>query len=277
VRQVEKSGSKSQIQEKDSLLGIESGLSAVKTAKKTKKKAPPQKVKTLDTELQVPQEHGMHDITPPEQTKLDGPKTEPLPAMHSSPPFSPPKVTNPHSPKPTNQLKISLEQCLQTTLDANPSSQLSSTPFKPNPSSYLTPSQPEPAKAPPLIRKAANFFDTPSRPIEPLYIASPCPATDMPTEDFVMLRRKREVFADEDLEPLPQAVARRGRGRGRGRKSRKDGAGEERSDVGEPKGGKGGKWVRFLDVGVTCPSDESDELSICKPSWVKKKDEVVGQ
>jgi hypothetical protein len=93
-----------------------------------------------------------------------------------------------------------------------------------------------------------------------------------------MLRRKREVFADEDLEPLPQAFARRGRGRARGRKSRRDGTpAVESGGVGGQRGGKGGKWVRFLDVGITCPSDESDELSICKPSWAKKKDEEVGQ
>jgi hypothetical protein len=100
----------------------------------------------------------------------------------------------------------------------------------------------------------------------------------MPTEDFVMLRRKREVFTDEDLDPMPHASATRGRVRGRGRKSRKDGAAAEESRrVGVQRGGKGGKWVRFLDVGITCPSDESDELSICKPSWMKKKGEAVRQ
>ena len=34
---------------------------------------------------------------------------------------------------------------------------------------------------------------------------------------------------------------------------------------------KGGKWVRFLDVAISCPSDESDdELAFCKPLWTKK-------
>lgn len=94
-----------------------------------------------------------------------------------------------------------------------------------------------------------------------------------------MLRRKREVFTDEDLEPLPQAFARRGRGRARGRargrESGKDGAtAEESGGVGTQRGGRGGKWVRFLDVGITCPSDESDELSICKPPWAKKGEEL---
>jgi hypothetical protein len=93
-----------------------------------------------------------------------------------------------------------------------------------------------------------------------------------------MLRRKREVFTDEDLEPLPQAFARRGRGGARGRKSGKDGAtAEESGGVGTQRGGRRGKWVRFLDVGITCPSDESDELSICKPPWAKKKGEEVGR
>ena len=31
--------------------------------------------------------------------------------------------------------------------------------------------------------------------------------------------------------------------------------------------GEGNKWVMFLDVALTCPSDESDdELAFCKPA-----------
>lgn len=41
--------------------------------------------------------------------------------------------------------------------------------------------------------------------------------------------------------------------------------------VGEKGKGKPNKWVRFLDVGISCPSDESeDELAFCKPSWTNK-------
>lgn len=106
----------------------------------------------------------------------------------------------------------------------------------------------------------------------------------MRMEDFVMLRRKREVFTDDDpLEPAPQPPAQPG-----GTKTRSGGVRAkkkvlpmetEMGDVrvegviaaGGKKKGSGEKWVRFLDVAITCPSDESDELSICKPSWSKKK------
>jgi len=109
----------------------------------------------------------------------------------------------------------------------------------------------------------------------------------MRTEDFVMLRRKREIFTDEDdLEPAPPQLTTVRRGvkakkcagsRMRDRKMKgKDKAarGDQESEVDKKKSGSE-KWVRFLDVAISCPSDESDELSICKPSWMKK--EVAGQ
>jgi hypothetical protein len=158
-----------------------------------------------------------------------------------------------------------------------------STPFKSiNPEDYITPSQSDgPAnKDPPGVRKPVSFWKSPSRPTEPFYIASPSPATDMRTEDFVMHRRKREVFTDDDLEPVPHPVPSRGKARRpRGKKEIQGGEQgkgteieEEMEEIASDRRKKkgAGKWVRFLDVAITCPSDESDELSICKPLWTKK-------
>ena len=164
----------------------------------------------------------------------------------------------------------------------------------------MTPSQsddPTINKGPPGIRRQVSFWNSPSsRSTQPIYIASPCPATDMRTEDFVMLRRKREISTDEDdLEPArPQPIVRRGgkektrvgsrvkdrRTKGKEKAAQGDQGKELESGhqvvaAVEKKKSGSGKWVRFLDVALTCPSDESDELSICKPSWTKK--EVAGQ
>lgn len=128
---------------------------------------------------------------------------------------------------------------------------------------YITPlqlgvvNQSAPPPPPPVIRKAINFWNTP----EPFYNDSPSPAADMRTDDFVMLRRKKGTLIDEIdiLEHRPATSTE-------SKEQKKNVTGR----VGE-KMNKGKKWVRFLDVGISCPSDESDdELAFCKPSWTKK-------
>lgn len=156
----------------------------------------------------------------------------------------------------------------------------------PNATDYHTPSQPDDqqSQGPPAVRKPFTYWNSPSRAVEPLYAASPSPATDMGTEDFVMLRRKRGVLTgDEESDiiehrpiedndtanlkhdkPNPWTKSKKGANKPPQRAStlKKDG---------EKGNGKPNKWVRFLDVGISCPSDESeDELAFCKPSWTSK-------
>jgi len=56
----------------------------------------------------------------------------------------------------------------------------------------------------------------------------------------------------------------------KGKEKEQPARGNQEIEVDTKKSGSG-KWVRFLDVAITCPSDESDELSICKPSCMKKE------
>ena len=139
---------------------------------------------------------------------------------------------------------------------------------------YITPSQAEIPTAPPAVRKPFTFWNSPSRASEqPFYIASPSPATDMRTDDFVMFRRTRGIIMEDEeidiLEHRPEPTHEtKDDKRGSDKKAVK------KTSVVETKTAKnkGKKWVRFLDVGISCPSDESDdELAFCKPSWVTKK------
>jgi hypothetical protein len=139
---------------------------------------------------------------------------------------------------------------------------------------YITPSQAEIPTAPPAVRKPFTFWKSPSRAAEPFYTASPSPATDMRAEDFVMLRRTRGIVEeDEETDILEHRLEPTREIRDEKRGTDKKGAKKKTSVVEkESAKNKGKKWVRFLDVGISCPSDESDdELAFCKPSWVTKK------
>jgi hypothetical protein len=134
----------------------------------------------------------------------------------------------------------------------------------------MTPSQPEINQEPPAVRKPFNFWNSPSRTVEPFYIASPSPPTDMRTEDFVMLRRKRGNFMDDEdadiLEHLDPPVTK-----GKAKSKETAASKKDPPEIRESAKNKGKKWVRFLDVGISCLSDESDdELAFCKPSWTKR-------
>jgi hypothetical protein len=144
---------------------------------------------------------------------------------------------------------------------------------------YVTPSQAEIPAAPPAVRKPFIFWNSQSRAVEqPIYIASPSPATDMRTEDFVMLRRTRGIFTEdeEDTDILEHRLETTHE-----IKDEKKGTNKKRVkkktivvEKGSAKN-KGEKWVRFLDVGISCASDESDDqLAFCKPLWTKKKRET---
>ena len=141
---------------------------------------------------------------------------------------------------------------------------------------YITPSRAEIPMAPPVVRKPFTFWNSPSRAVEqPFYIASPSPATDMRTDDFVMLRRTRGIIMeDEETDILEHRLEST-----QGIKNKKGGSdkkGVKKKTSVMEKGSaknKGKKWVRFLDVGISCPSDESDdELAFCKPLWTRKNE-----
>jgi hypothetical protein len=93
----------------------------------------------------------------------------------------------------------------------------------------------------------------------------------MNTEDFVMLRRKKGSLVDLDepdiLHHRPEPKPSKPKLETKGKHSKK------KVQTSENTKGQGNKWVKFLDVALTCPSDESDdELTFCKPSWTKKTD-----
>jgi hypothetical protein len=150
---------------------------------------------------------------------------------------------------------------------------------------YITPSQPEDqqTQGPPAVRKPFNFWNSRSEAVEPDYVASPSPTTDMRTEDFVMLRRKRGVLTESEesdiiehrriedkteanpksSQPNPWTKPKKG-----AKKPAEETATKKDTEKGKV---KVNKWVRFLDVGISCPSDESDdELAFCKPSGTNK-------
>lgn len=86
----------------------------------------------------------------------------------------------------------------------------------------------------------------------------------MRTEDFIMLRRKKvNIIEDEEGDYVLEH-----------RQTPAENMNVERESL---KNKKGRKWVRFLDVGISCPEDESDdELAFCKPEWTKKKKHESG-
>ena len=137
----------------------------------------------------------------------------------------------------------------------------------------MTPSQGESQylQNPPEVRKQLGLWKSPSRAVEPFYIASPSPATNMNYEDFVIQRRHLETPAEEGPDILELGISeaetitteRDGPMKAVTKKNSRWGS--------KGKSGRGNKWVRFLDVGISCPSDESDdELAFCKPLWTKK-------
>jgi len=139
---------------------------------------------------------------------------------------------------------------------------------------YLTPSQgrPQDIQSPPAVRKPFGFWKSPSREVGPFYIASPCPATSMNYEDFVMQRRKRETPIEEGLLEHHYSEIKAGAVNQKA-KSTNIASKEDNNTNSTDEGRKqiGNKWVRFLDVGISCPSDESDdELAFCKPLWTKE-------
>lgn len=108
--------------------------------------------------------------------------------------------------------------------------------------------------------------------MESISIASPTPVTYMQIDDFVMLRRKRDVFIDDEggdlLEHQPNLTINETEDQLMKTVMKKPSA--SKSDHGKGKA-KPNRWVRFLDVGITCPSDVSDdELDFCKPARRKK-------
>ena len=138
---------------------------------------------------------------------------------------------------------------------------------------YTLPSD-HPIKPAPVKGKEAS--QTSSKPFDLTTRSSPTAAVDPGIEDFVLFRRKRESAVDEKLEPAavkpsdtqcesPKAKPKR-------RSTRKAAAKKSTVEKEETTGNE--KWVRFLDVGISCPSDASeDELLFLKPPSTTKQSE----
>ena len=105
----------------------------------------------------------------------------------------------------------------------------------------------------------------------------------MRTDDFVMLRRKRglltgdeesDVIEHRPIEDKTIASQKPNSWTKSKREAMKVADKSARKNVAVKAGKRNGKphnWVRFLDMGISCPSDESDdELAFCKPSWTTK-------
>jgi hypothetical protein len=112
--------------------------------------------------------------------------------------------------------------------------------------------------------KSLHFTESGAGTIE-YRIDSPSP-NDTNLEDFVMFRRKAETNPDEsDICPLPPAQTQLVKEAQITRR-------ETRSSIRKKGKQKESRWVRFLDVALTCPSDESDdELLFLPPPKNAKK------
>ena len=191
----------------------------------------------------------------------------PLPAI----PFNPP------APKALSSVPVSRQRAPSHFPDLNNSQEISQIPKVEDHSAKT--SAPE-------VPKPFQFWTASNR-RNPVTRSSP-PTTDMDTEDFVMFRRTKEGDKATERSGTPTSQSRdivkgaRGQDRGRGKKGT-EGRGAGRAVKSEARGSgtgvrevvRGGtatgatkenRWVRFLDVALTVPSDESDdELDFCKP------------
>src|SRR5271170_1222260 len=128
---------------------------------------------------------------------------------------------------------------------------------------YITPSQPEDqqTQGPPALRKPFNFWNNHSGAVEAHYVASPSPATDMRTEDFLVLRRKRSVLTESEksdiiehrpiedktkANPKPSQPNPWTKPKRAAMKPAERNASKKDTEKGKA---KVNKWVRFLDVG----------------------------
>ena len=112
-------------------------------------------------------------------------------------------------------------------------------------------------------RKVLHFTDDGASSVQH-FLRSPSPTKNL--DDFVMLRRKRQPKSDESDLPhvpplLPPEVHKL--------------AGKKSSiKATDPKVRRGkqkeSRWVRFLDVALTCPSDESDDEILFLPAPARR-------
>lgn len=114
----------------------------------------------------------------------------------------------------------------------------------------------------------------------------------MNTEDFVILRHLKEDAKSLERPGTPiiksRDILRGARNKSEDYDDMEHSASDRineckglESRAGEKRGkkmeaGKGNRWVRFLDVALTVPSDESDdELDFCKPSPKHQEQQTI--
>jgi hypothetical protein len=138
---------------------------------------------------------------------------------------------------------------------------------------YITPSQPEThMRTPPLVeRKPFQYWKSPSEVMVPFLSVSPSPAIDMIQEDFVMSRRKISDLIEDDNDIIePPDTKPQGKKKGKTQISGKQSNKRGNKQTSMTKKGES-KWVRFLDVAVTCASGESDDELAVGEFMTRKK------
>jgi hypothetical protein len=119
-------------------------------------------------------------------------------------------------------------------------------------------------REPPQVRRPLSLWKDLSGITEPVDVSSPTPANELAIEDFVMRRPRKESYSDNGDDMLrhnPSQTSPR----------QVKSSGTDKSTSNEAVTNKGNKWVKFLDIGISCDSDESDdELAFCKPQWTNK-------
>lgn len=121
-----------------------------------------------------------------------------------------------------------------------------------------------------MARTSLHFTERGSSTVQLLESPSP---TEMNFKDFIMMRRKRETSPDEESDLLPHDIPA-----GKQKPLHKDRMASTSISTKSAEVRKGkqkeSKWVRFLDVALTCPSDESDDEILFLPPPADRKNTV---
>jgi len=130
-----------------------------------------------------------------------------------------------------------------------------------NAASIDTTSAGEPESKQPIATRSLHSTETGSSTVQ--LLDSP-PPTEMNFKDFIMMRRKRETSSDEESDLLLHNTPAGDQNPLRKDKMASTSISTTRAEVRKGKQ-KESKWVRFLDVALTCPSDGSDDEILFLP------------
>ena len=194
--------------------------------------------------------------------------------MRSSPPYSPPHVTPSYFSDLT--IQIPLEDCFATHVlepeiitpprDLESSGAAANTPFDktiPLPQQIW-----KDPKGPPIGETTFHIWKKQDDSRIQVKIKPMSPVADVNVDDFVMYRRQRQTYACLGEEGRDTIDYRESTVQHPVKQTNSDYSQKQKVTEGEKERNRkpGKKWVRFLDVGISCASDEADdELAFCKP------------